>query len=94
MPPPISDTDPEALRVQLDLLRQMGPERRLALALSLSAAVANLAHRAALEACDGDERRARVLFVAAHYGPELAEGFRRRLATEAEEATWPTSSQP
>jgi hypothetical protein len=35
----LSDTDPDVLRLQAELLRQTTPERRLEMALSLSAAL-------------------------------------------------------
>ena len=39
---PLTDTDPEAARVQMDLLRRASPARRLRLALSLSESVLSL----------------------------------------------------
>jgi hypothetical protein len=38
----LTDTDPEARRVQMELLRRASPERRLRLALSLSRSVLTL----------------------------------------------------
>jgi hypothetical protein len=43
--PPLSDTDPEAERVQLELLRAAEPGRRAQMALDLSALVIVLARR-------------------------------------------------
>jgi len=77
----LSDTDPEAERVQLELLRGASPARRLELALSLSQSVISLAR-------DGIARRHPDLspeqrglrFVALHYGADLAEEVRVYLA--------------
>ena len=67
------DTDPEAERVQLDLLRAASPGQRAALAIALTATAIN-ASRRALErgspAATEEEIGLRV--VALNYGPELA----------------------
>jgi hypothetical protein len=75
----ISDTEVDAARVQLDLLRGASVERRLALALSLSATVLDLSWRA-LERDGAPPEEARLRFVERYYGRELAEGARARLA--------------
>ncbi len=82
MPEGLSDTDPEAERVQLELLRRAGPARRLRLALSLSRTVMSLSR-------DGLARRLReasseevgLRFVALHYGADLADALRSELAS-------------
>lgn len=76
----LSDTDAEAERVQLDLLRRAGPARRLELALSLSRTImsisrAGLARR--LAEASPEERGLR--FVALHYGADLADALRAEL---------------
>jgi hypothetical protein len=79
----ISDTDPDALRLQAELLRRATPARRLELALSLTASVIELA-------CAGIRRRspgisdedARLQFVEIHYGAELAQAVRGRLMAD------------
>jgi hypothetical protein len=81
-PPPFSDTDPETERVQLELLRAAEPGRRARMALDLSALVIALARRALRAtlppgATDAD---AALRFVELHYGRDLADGVRRRLA--------------
>jgi hypothetical protein len=77
---PLSDTDPEAARVQLDLLRQASPARRVRLALSLSRSVLALS----LEGIARRRPRATpeevgLEFVRLHYGPDLAAEVERHL---------------
>jgi hypothetical protein len=77
----LSDTDPAAERVHLELIRGASPARRLRLALSLSRtamelSLANL-RRGSPAACS-DEVGLR--FVALSYGQRLAEGVRSALA--------------
>jgi hypothetical protein len=75
-----ADTDPEAERVQIDLLRKAGPTRRVQMALTLSAQVIGLARlalrRASPHATDAEID---LEFVARHYGRDLAEDLRRYL---------------
>jgi hypothetical protein len=76
-----SDTDPETLRVQRELLRGAGPSRRLALAFSLSRTVMSLS-RAGLArriACH-DPQEIGLHFLALHYGEDLAAAVRQALA--------------
>lgn len=73
------DTDPEAERVQIDLLRRAGVSRRAGLALSLSATVIGLARRAIRRSLATDEA-VRLRFVELHYGCELASEVERYLA--------------
>ncbi len=76
-----SDTDPEAARVQLELLRAAGPGRRARMALELSALVIQLARRGlrATLPAGASEQDAALRFVELYYGAELADGVRRRL---------------
>jgi hypothetical protein len=75
------DTSPEAERVQIELLRQAGPTRRFALARSLSQTVMLLARGGIRRRHpDADEEEVGLIFVATHYGPELAEQVRAYLA--------------
>jgi hypothetical protein len=79
---PPSDTDPEAGRIQIELLRAAPPGRRAQMALDLSALVIALARRGlrgTLPPGATDEEAA-LLFVRLHYGSEIADGLRRRLA--------------
>jgi hypothetical protein len=68
-----ADTDVEAERVQLELLRNATPGQRAALAMSLSATVISLAHRA-LQTQDPDasDQEIKLRFVELNYGRELA----------------------
>lgn len=67
-------------RKQIELMRAAGPQRRFALARSLSAQTLGLAHRAIERAFpDLDEWQRRVKFVEVHYGAELADRYRRWL---------------
>lgn len=76
-----ADTDPEAERVQIDLLRRAGVARRAHMALALSAQIIGLARRAIREARPGlSETEVNLRFVELHYGRELAEDVRRYLA--------------
>jgi len=78
---PISDTDPEAARVQLELIRRASPGRRLSLALSLSRTVLGLSRRGLARRMPGaGEAEVGLRFVELHYGGELAEAVRDHLA--------------
>ena len=75
------DTDPEAERTQIELLRRATVARRLRLALSLSSSVIGLARNAIRRALPGaGEEEVGLRFVDLHYGPELAAELRRHLA--------------
>jgi hypothetical protein len=77
-----ADTDFEAERVHLELLRRAGPARRAAMALSLSAQVIGLARRAIRKSHPGaSEEEVGLRFVERIYGPELASGLRRFMAS-------------
>ena len=68
-----ADTDVEAERVQLELLRKASPGERAALAMSLSATVISLARRALQSQDPGaSEEEISLRFVALNYGQELA----------------------
>lgn len=81
---PLSDTDSEAERVQLELLRAAGPARRARMALELSAWVIAAARRGLRTTLPpgASEQDAALRFVELYYGPELAAGVRRRLAED------------
>lgn len=74
----LSDTDPKIERMQLELFRQMGPDRLMSLGLRLSDEVIAASRRAFLEKY-GDERRAKIEWVRAFYGEDLARGLEARL---------------
>lgn len=76
--PAISDTSAEAERVQFEILRKAGPQRRFQLCRELTAAMVGLSRRALARARpELGEREVLVEWVAVHYGRELAEGFRK-----------------
>ena len=79
--PTATDTDPDAEQVQLELLRAAGPGRRARMAFDLSALVVLLARRGLRTTLPpgASEEDAALRFVELHYGPELADGVRRRL---------------
>ena len=73
----LSDTHPEAARVQLELLRRASPAKRFALACSLTDTVLSLCRRALAEANPGlSKDKLDLLFVELNYGRELAERVR------------------
>jgi len=73
----LTDTGPEAVGVQLELLRGASPARRLELALSLSDRVIGLAWEAiARRHPEQPPQEHDIHFVALHYGPDLAEEVR------------------
>jgi hypothetical protein len=73
----LSDTDPKVARLQLELLRQAGPNRCLNLGLKLSDEVMRASRRAFIKRY-GDEQRALVEWVRTFYGPELAKALEKR----------------
>jgi hypothetical protein len=76
----LRDTDPEAERVQLELLRRAGPARRLQLALSLSRSVMSLSRGGIARGLAGASPEEQGLrFVAVHYGADLADALRADL---------------
>ena len=76
----LTDTDPEASRVQLELFRRASPARRLALALSLSRNVIGLSRRGLARNMPGaTDEEIGLRFVELHYGRELAEELRAHL---------------
>jgi len=76
----LTDTDPEAARVQLALFRRASPSRRLALALSLSRSVIGLSRGGlARNLPSATDQEIGLRFVELHYGRELAEELREHL---------------
>ena len=76
-----ADTDPDAERVQIELLRKAGPGRRLGMAVALSDQVIALARRAIRRSMPGaTEEEVGLRFVELNYGEELANDLRRFLA--------------
>jgi hypothetical protein len=82
----VEDTSPEARARHVELLRSKSPAERLAQAASLTEAVRQLALMGIRQRHPGiSEVEARVRLVALLYGKELAERFRRRLASAGED---------
>ena len=80
VPASLSDTDSDSRRVQVDLLRQATPARRLGLALALSADVISLALSGIRRRSPGlSDTDIGLRFVETHYGSGLADGVRARL---------------
>ena len=76
----LTDTDPEAARVQMELLRRASPARRLRLALSLSRSVLALSRQGIAQRRPGaSPEEVGVEFVRLHYGRELADEVERHL---------------
>jgi len=81
MSPPLSDTSPDAARVQLELLRGATLARRYEAARALTATTIGLALEAIRAAMPGaSEDEIRVRFVEIHHGRELAERLAEFLA--------------
>lgn len=75
------DTHPEIERVQIELLRQATPERRLTLGLSLSEEAIEIARQAITRAHPlASEQERDLLFVEVTYGKELVDRVRHYLA--------------
>lgn len=81
---PPNDTSAAAERVQLDLLRRAGFERRAALTGALSASVVRLSRRALRERMpDATPNEVLIRWVALHYGEELSRRLAEDLAARA-----------
>lgn len=78
--PRLTDTSPDAEAVQLELVRRMPPQQRVAQAVRLSREVRDLARSAILRRFPGiEELDVRIRLVELQYGPELAAGFEEGL---------------
>jgi hypothetical protein len=79
-----ADTDPEAEKVQVDLLRRAGPGRRTQMALSLSGEVIGLARRAIQRSLpEASQEEVQLRFVALQYGQRLSSELGLYLAARA-----------
>ena len=77
----LSDTDPDVVRLQAELLRQTTPARRLEMALSLSAALIDIAYAGIRRRQAGiSDVDAGLQFVEIQYGRELAQAVRARIS--------------
>ena len=76
----LSDTSPEAEKVQIQLLREASLQERFALVCSLTATAVSLSRRAIARANpDLTPEEVGVKFVELHYGKELAASLREYL---------------
>jgi hypothetical protein len=76
----ISDTHPDAERIQLDLIRKMTIAERLARAAEWTRMVVNLSRQSIASANPGaDARELDLLWVQQQYGAELASRLRQYL---------------
>ncbi len=72
----ISDTDPEAEKVLIELSRNATVAEKFAIVCSLSQTVIQLSRQDIIKANKGiSDRDVDVFFVKLHYGPELANGL-------------------
>jgi hypothetical protein len=82
MTPRATDTEPDAYRLQIELLRGASPARRVALALSVSQSVIDLArHGLRRPLDDASTEDVGLRFIEIHYGRELARQVRDYLAS-------------
>lgn len=76
----LSDTSPEAERVQIELLRKATIAQRIGLARSLTALVVRMSRSAIARANPGlSPEELDIKYVEITYGSELADGLRERL---------------
>lgn len=77
-----SDTHPDAERVQIELLRQATGLQRFGIARTLTATTRHLAWRAIKRAHpEATDEEIDLMFLALHYGQDLADRVRNYLAT-------------
>ena len=78
----LTDTHPEAEKVQLELLRKKTPSERFALMRSLTAFVTGLSRRSLMQANPNiSETELRIKVIELQYGKELAQRVRNYLLT-------------
>ncbi len=81
---PLSDTHPEAAEFQIALLRRATVAQRLSMTRSLSRTVIQLSRRAIARANpELTEQEVNLIFVAHHYGTELARRLREYINRRA-----------
>jgi hypothetical protein len=77
----MNDTPPEAARVQIELLRKAGPQRRAAIGSGLTNASKWRARRAiAIARPELSDREQQLFFIKLHYGNDLAQRVREALS--------------
>jgi hypothetical protein len=73
----LTDTHPDAHRVQVELFRRAGPARRLQVALDLSDETYTFARRAIERANPGvSQREVDLIFARVHYGKDIERRLR------------------
>ena len=76
--PQLSDTDEKIEKIQIDLIRQLSTSERVSRVRSLSQTVIRLSRRAIRQANpDLSEKELKYIFLAYHYGNEVAEKFKK-----------------
>jgi len=76
----LSDTPPEIEKVQIDLIKKWSVAKRISMMRALTAFAVNLSKRAIARANPGcSNEEINLLFVANHYGEELANRLREYL---------------
>ena len=81
MEPQSRDTHPEIERIQIELLRKAGTQRRLQLGLELSGETLEIAQRGIRRIHpEVSELEAKLIFVEVTYGKDLADRVREYLA--------------
>jgi hypothetical protein len=79
----LSDTHPDAERVQIELLRRATPEQRLDKALNLTAALITASRETLASLNPGlSQQELNIKCVELYYGKALADGLRCRLRTD------------
>jgi PP-loop superfamily ATP-utilizing enzyme len=79
----LSDTHPDAERVQIELLRKAGAAERLGMSLALTATVVNRSRQTIASLNPGlDPQQLNIKCVELYYGKELAGRLRKYLTTE------------
>ncbi len=83
----LSDTSPEAERVQIELLRKLTPAQRVSTMRSLTATALRLSRRALARANPGlQDREIDLLFIELNYGKPLADEIRRHRGLTSHDA--------
>ncbi|GEM83790.1 hypothetical protein [Meiothermus hypogaeus] len=73
----LSNIDPKVVRLQIELLRQSSPARRLPIMASLSATAIGFLHQTLTQKL-GNACLARIKWMRLHYGAVLAEQLREK----------------
>ena len=78
MKPYLTDTHPEAEKIQISLIRNSSLAKRMSMVRSLSQTAIQLSQRAIYRANPGlSDRELKIKFVSYHYGAKLADRLRK-----------------